>query len=187
MSAAGLLPAELLDTNAGGYAQVIDLGVERSRRRPGEVAASREVAGGNGQPRPDQWSPASTALAHSGVVSWVVPPRGESAAAETNVLRPGSDWLSDVRPGLLGRILSYVVVLVLVAALGGALGTALRAEPYAGPTTGHAVAQGESLWSLAASVESERPIREIMEDIRQLNALESDVLLVGAPIVLPVE
>lgn len=83
------------------------------------------------------------------------------------------------------RVLGYMAALVAVVVGGGYLGLGLRAPEYSGSTWEHSVSAGESLWSLAASLETERPIEQVMEDIRHLNDLDADRLAVGQMLVLP--
>lgn len=93
-----------------------------------------------------------------------------------------------VRPGV-GMLARRVVVGVIAAsaALGIGVGAGLLAQPdpYSGPTITHSVAAGESVWGLAASVGSGRPLEQVVIDIEQLNHIDGG-LTVGQEVVLPV-
>lgn len=67
----------------------------------------------------------------------------------------------------------------------GALGLAIQPSPYDGPTVIKAAVSGDSIWSLAESVRSERPLEEIVADIERLNGI-SGALRPGQRVVVPV-
>lgn len=67
----------------------------------------------------------------------------------------------------------------------GALGVSLQPAAYDGPTVVRAVVSGDSVWSLAQAVRSERPIEEVVADIERLNDL-SGALQPGQRVVVPV-
>ncbi len=85
------------------------------------------------------------------------------------------------------KALQYLAALITVIALGAGLGATLRDAPYDGETWVHSVSQGESLWSLAMAVNTGRPVEQVIEDIRQLNGLSDNTLLVGQELVLPAQ
>ncbi len=64
-------------------------------------------------------------------------------------------------------------------------GLALRPAPYQGPTWVHSVAGGESLWGLAEAIGSDRPLEDVVEDIRTLNGLQDNVVYAGDDLLLP--
>ena len=67
----------------------------------------------------------------------------------------------------------------------GALGLAIQPSPYDGPTVIKAAVSGDSIWSMAESVRSERPVEEIVADIERLNGI-SGALQPGQRVVVPV-
>lgn len=103
------------------------------------------------------------------------PPKVRPASAET--------------PALSGRgILSTAVGIILAISIGALGGWLAQPAPYSGETTVTSVAAGESLWTIASGLGIEgRPIDEIVNDIRQLNHLESSHLDIGQPLVVPVQ
>ncbi|MCF2710872.1 LysM peptidoglycan-binding domain-containing protein [Schaalia hyovaginalis] len=56
---------------------------------------------------------------------------------------------------------------------------------YSGPTAVHAVSSGESLWSIAQGVNTDRPLEEVVTDIEALNGIEGG-LVVGDLIEVPI-
>ena len=104
----------------------------------------------------------------------------EDPAARRAPVRPRS-----ARPALTPR--SFVVgSLAAVALLLGSagLGALMRPAAYDGPTYTHAVTAGESVWSLAQSVRTSRPLDEVVADIERLNGVDG-ALRVGQVVVLP--
>ena len=67
----------------------------------------------------------------------------------------------------------------------GALGLAIQPSAYDGPTVIKAAVSGDSIWSMAESVRSERPVEEIVADIERLNGI-SGALRPGQRVVVPV-
>jgi len=67
----------------------------------------------------------------------------------------------------------------------GALGLAIQPSAYDGPTVIKAAVSGDSIWSMAESVRSERPVEEIVADIERLNGI-SGALQPGQRLVVPV-
>lgn len=82
------------------------------------------------------------------------------------------------------RSAGYAVCLALSIVAGAALGISLQPSPYAGPTIEHSVVAGDSLWSLAAAVGSERPLEEVVLDIKRMNDLDNG-LVPGQSLILP--
>lgn len=91
------------------------------------------------------------------------------------------------RVPLHAKVLGWVLAFGLVTASALGIGMMVRPAPYQGETWIHTVAAGESLWGLAASVGSDRPVEDIVEDIRAMNYLESATLMAGQEITLPVD
>lgn len=93
-----------------------------------------------------------------------------------------------VPPTVVAWVVRAVVYLAMTAALfslAAAVGLAIRPAPYSGPTWEHSVAEGESVWSLAASIGSDRGLEDVVTDIYALNSLDEGPLVVGQEILLP--
>ena len=74
----------------------------------------------------------------------------------------------------------------LVLSVGaGALGLAIQPAAYDGPTVTKAVVSGDSVWSLAQNVKTDRPLEEVVADIERLNDVEG-ALQPGQRVVVPV-
>lgn len=144
------------------HAQVIDLNAERMRRRSRDDAEAEELR--------------LAMLRHPAV-------RGGQSFRQPSESLPSGPvkalW------SMARRALLYLSALLLVVALGATAGFLMREEPYSGPTWDHSVGAGESLWSLATGIETPRPVEQVIEDIRQLNSLESTGLQVGQVLTLP--
>lgn len=89
-----------------------------------------------------------------------------------------------------GRVV--LAVLAATVALGGVLGAQQSAqaggpgEPVA--VVRHVVSPGESLWSLAVTVAAPgEDVRDVVDRIRDLNAMTGDGLVVGQELLLPAE
>lgn len=97
----------------------------------------------------------------------------------------------DVHMVSLGELVRPVLrvglgVAALACLTASAFGLGLSAQSsYEGPTQVHHVAAGESVWSLAAQVQTDRSLEDVVADIEALNELEG-TLAVGEPVVLPV-
>lgn len=89
---------------------------------------------------------------------------------------------------LMRTVVTGAIGLILAIGIGGFGGWLAQPEPYAGETTVTAVAPGQSLWSIAAGLDIEgRSVDQVVNDIRDLNGLESSHLDVGQPLVVPSE
>ncbi len=145
-------------------ARVIDLGIERARRRQSESAQSLS----------DERYAAM--LRHPAA-------RGGNSDRTQDLLSGRQATVS--LSFLVRRVGLYLLALIVVVALSAGAGLLMRDSAYTGPTWQHSVSAGESLWSLAAGIKTSEPIEQVMEDIRQLNALESTTLQIGQELVLP--
>lgn len=96
------------------------------------------------------------------------PPRAEAADASFS----------------LGRMLLGSMAALALGVGGVGVGTLLGPGDYSGPTSVHAVSAGESLWSIAQGVDTERPLEEVVTDIESLNGIEGG-LVVGQRIEVP--
>lgn len=171
------------------HARVIDINEERRkrisqldeaiRRYPASVARTLHPAahaGAAAVARPATERPAS--IARPGVRAPQAP------VAQNPVERPVAyAWVVPAYAKAIG----WVAALALVVSGAAGLGLALRPAPYSGQTWTHTVAAGESLWGLAASIDSNRPLENVVEDIRALNGLTEGTLLTGQELTLPID
>ena len=56
--------------------------------------------------------------------------------------------------------------------VGVGAGLLAQPEPYAGPTVVHSVVAGDSVWGLATSVDTQRPLEQVVLDIETLNHVD---------------
>ena len=98
------------------------------------------------------------------------------------------------RPGSLrltrrGRLVVFVASLLLVLLVGvvlGASSVATQDRGEAAPTQVVQVAPGETLWEIASRLTATGgDVRDVMYDIRRLNALESSGLTAGQSLRVP--
>lgn len=108
----------------------------------------------------------------SGVVSAV-----ELASVVSQAVRTG---VAQLRMRHLLSVGAFIASVTIAAQVG----LALQPAPYSGPTVEHAVRSGESVWSLAASVDTQRPLEDVVVDIERLNGI-SGALSVGQHLTLP--
>ena len=74
----------------------------------------------------------------------------------------------------------------LVLSVGaGALGLAIQPAAYDGPTVTKAVVSGDSVWSLAQNVKTDRPLEQVVADIERMNDVQG-ALQPGQRVVVPV-
>ena len=73
-----------------------------------------------------------------------------------------------------------------IAATGIAVGAglALQTQPYDGPTRVVSVTSGDSVWSLAQGVSTTRPLKDVVNDIEELNDVQG-ALQVGQEVRVP--
>ncbi len=116
---------------------------------------------------------------------------GEDPAAQRRPLRAASEAagsaraVSARRPAPL-RLVGGVAAVVVATGIAAGAGIAARPDPYSGPTFTHSVAAGESVWGLAQSLGSDRPLDQVVSDIERLNDLGGG-LLPGQEVTLPAE
>ncbi|MSS83602.1 LysM peptidoglycan-binding domain-containing protein [Actinomycetaceae bacterium WB03_NA08] len=101
--------------------------------------------------------------------------------------RRQTDAMHGTAKKILVQCIAYCFALFLVVALGAGVGMVLQPGTYSGQAVQHSVDTGDTLWGLAASIGAERPILDVIEDIKALNGLEGDGLVAGQQIILPVE
>ena len=85
------------------------------------------------------------------------------------------------RRGLLAGVLATLVLSVGA----GALGLAIQPDAYDGPTVTKAVVSGDSVWSLAQGVKTDRPLEQVVADIERMNDVRG-ALQPGQRIIVPV-
>ena len=85
------------------------------------------------------------------------------------------------RRGLFAGVLATLVLSVGA----GALGLAIQPDAYDGPTVTKAVVSGDSVWSLAQSVKTDRPLEQVVADIERMNDVRG-ALQPGQRVVVPV-
>lgn len=168
--------------------------VNGTPRRLGDVGAStgeladvipfpniRGSSSGRQAWRPNQ---STEGIAHT------TPEASSLAKASRGRVSPTSNVAQEVRVPIAVRAARgavYLLATVVLFALAITAGLALRPAPYSGPTWQHSVAQGESVWSLAAAIGSERALEDVVTDIYALNSLGDGPLMVGQQIILPTD
>jgi hypothetical protein len=96
---------------------------------------------------------------------------------------------SSVRLTRRGRVVVVVAALLVAFAIGvfvtaaGSVATQQPGSPE--PTTIVQVGTGDTLWDIAAGLAADGDVRAVMEEIKQLNALDSGVLQAGQRLVVP--
>ena len=85
------------------------------------------------------------------------------------------------RRGLLAGVLATLVLSVGA----GVLGLAIQPDAYDGPTFTKAVVSGDSVWSLAQGVKTNRPLEQVVADIERMNDVRG-ALQPGQRIIVPV-
>ena len=88
------------------------------------------------------------------------------------------------KPSRRGMVAGTFATLALSVGA-GILGLALQPDTYDGPTVIKAAVSGDSVWSMAQNVRSERPLEEIVADIERLNDI-SGAIHPGQRVVVPV-
>ena len=83
-----------------------------------------------------------------------------------------------------GLVAGAIATLALTVGA-GALGVALQPSAYDGPTVTKSVVSGDSVWSLAQGVDTERPLEEVVADIERLNDVRG-ALQPGQRVVVPI-
>lgn len=80
--------------------------------------------------------------------------------------------------------LANVALFAVCVVVAAQIGLALQPAAYSGPTLDYSVHTGDSVWSIAATVNSERSLEEVVADIRQMNGIDG-ALQPGQRIILP--
>ena len=84
----------------------------------------------------------------------------------------------------LRRLLSGAVAFITATGIAVGAGLALQTQPYDGPTRVVFVASGDSVWSLAQGVSTTRPLKDVVNDIEELNDVQG-ALQVGQEVRVP--
>jgi len=97
---------------------------------------------------------------------------------------------SAVRLTRRGRLVVFMVALVAVLAVGivlaqGSVATGEKGTPA--PTRVVMVGSGDTLWDIAAGLAEDGDVRGMMQQIEDLNALESSSLAAGQKLRVPVQ
>ncbi len=110
----------------------------------------------------------------------------------TAPLRPqASVRRTTVRLTRRGRVVVVVAALLVAFAIGvfvtaaGSVATQQPGSPE--PTRIVQVGTGDTLWGIAADLADDGDVRAVMEEIKQLNALDSGVLQAGQRLVVPAD
>ncbi|MFS3126963.1 LysM peptidoglycan-binding domain-containing protein [Nocardioides sp. Bht2] len=90
-----------------------------------------------------------------------------------------------------GRIVVFVAACLMVMAAALVLGTSSVATNSAGGTPTQTemirVDHGQTLWAIAAEIADDGEVREMVQTIKQLNALDSSALQAGQTLHIPVQ
>ena len=109
-----------------------------------------------------------------------------STAARRPVVTCGPEAVRTVVRGYVMSRAARLAMTLTVAVSAVMIGMAVLAAPAAGGLTQVTVAPGDSLWSIAQASDPGRDPRDVVEDIRRLNALTDGVLPIGVMLTVPV-
>ena len=84
----------------------------------------------------------------------------------------------------LRRLVSGALAFIAATGIAVGAGLALQTQPYDGPTHVVSVASGDSVWSLAQGVSTTRPLKDVVNDIKELNDVQG-ALQVGQEVRVP--
>ena len=96
---------------------------------------------------------------------------------------------SQVRLTRRGRLVVFVLALAFLLTAAMFLGTRSTATNESGPemqTEVVMVGQGETLWSIASEIADDGEVRDMVDQIERLNALDSSMLYAGQELHVPV-
>lgn len=87
-----------------------------------------------------------------------------------------------------GRLVVFIAAMLFVLAAAVFLGTSSMATSDSGvsqPTHAVTVETGDTLWAIAGDVAEDGQVREMVHTIKQINALDSSVLVAGQQLYVP--
>ena len=119
----------------------------------------------------------------------VVRPRPSSDAARPLRAVPASSPRGEIVLTRRGRFVVFVAALLLVLGAALFLGATSVATNDAGtdqPTEAVMVGEGDTLWAIASDLAPEGEVREMVATIKELNALDSAMLVAGQTLYVPV-
>ena len=96
----------------------------------------------------------------------------------------------EVRLTRRGRLVVLLVALVIALGVGVALGGVSVASGEAGASDATRVVvvnEGDTLWGIAAGVADDGEVREMVSEIRDLNSLDSSVVMLGQKLHVPTD
>lgn len=85
----------------------------------------------------------------------------------------------------VGKLVKYAAACCLALGLGGGLGWAVNGGTYAGPVISYTVVPGDTVWDIARALAPDRPVREVVNQISELNGLTGGSIVVGQNLVIP--
>ncbi|WP_067435645.1 LysM peptidoglycan-binding domain-containing protein [Nocardioides jensenii] len=89
-----------------------------------------------------------------------------------------------------GRLAVFVAAMLVVLAAAFLFGASSMATNHAGvdqPTRAVTVEAGDTLWAIAADLAEDGEVREMVHTIKELNALDSSMLVAGQEIYVPLD
>ena len=119
----------------------------------------------------------------------VVRPRPASDAARPVRAVPTTAPRGEVRLTRRGRFVVFVAALLFVLGAALFLGATSVATNHAGtdqPTEAVMVGEGDTLWAIASELAPDGEVREMVATIKELNALDSAMLVAGQTLYVPV-
>ena len=119
----------------------------------------------------------------------VVRPRPASDSARTLRAVPPAALRGEVRLTRRGRFVVFVAALLFVLGAALFLGATSVATNHAGtdqPTEAVMVGEGDTLWAIASDLAPDGEVREMVATIKELNALDSAMLVAGQTLYVPV-
>ena len=119
----------------------------------------------------------------------VVRPRPASETVHPVRATPSPAPRSEVRLTRRGRFVVFVAALLLVLGAALFLGATSVATNNAGtdqPTEAVMVGEGDTLWAIASELAPDGEVREMVATIKELNALDSAMLVAGQTLYVPV-
>ena len=170
-----------------GLAPVIDLDAERRRRiASGRIGPGRDALEDAVRRHPaGSYAANASSQIFAAPVSPVITRPAQRVDSVKSTARSAASAHSTKRLLRKAAVWTLATVLTFSGALG--LGLALRPAPYQGETWQHTVTAGDSVWGLAAGLESGRPLAQVVEDIKTLNQLDGAAIYEGQVLQLPLD